>query len=773
MRDLFALRENSMARILQITSRCSGLIVLCCLAIGCVSTPEFTSLKFVDGAPTKVTEGRFGGRWWNYYDRGCSLLQGNTQEFWHQAEIDFRSALSQRPTDGPWARKYGLHFMPEYYPNRELGIALFHQGEIVAAIPYLEKSNAQFQTDRALFYLNAAREKDFKNRQEKGEVFELPRIEDLSLSALADESTLPEGAIIRVGDAGKRIGGTMAEIRGRAYAEAYIAAIEINGESYPLDVSRQELDFAYAVHVKPGKNSFVVSVVDLLGNRTGRDRGHLEAEIDADGPVVCFDEPLVVPGYIRGSAWDASGITSLHIAGQSIELPDKNKKLVRFSQFVQSAKAIAVEARDECDNLTLATLPVPKANTAISSVHPGYSSMLRASSAKSPSIQYAVLRQQYPAHIDGAAGMSEPLEVKLDTLGPSSDEPLDQYRVQIIIKKRPDVLIKEVQINRTSIAFINDQHTQALSRAFRTKGASENLCEVTVHYDTLMNNARVMQQVGLNISHEIVLASASRNGDKPAPYIREVRYSSPSDSFKTHVAFIGFRCATDVSDLDPKEFESLAKIEFEKYERRNQARLFVFTPYYNSGIWQYDIIHKLFSNEENTGLSNERGKLYRNSNLQELSADILLVGEVTREGKMGPGLKLHPVTIDENGGRRLETVYSTKGDSETELVFSLIKNFTKGFRRVEGEIQMDETITMKYVTDEEFHTTIGKKHHLRDNMKVGVIPDKELNSQNLHIPKIAIVRKVDKGRSTVQLDPPPRIKWAIRKEGRVVAIVEK
>lgn len=43
-------------------------------------------------------------------------------ECWEAAKGEFERALRKRGEDGIWALTYGMHRLPEYFPNRELGI---------------------------------------------------------------------------------------------------------------------------------------------------------------------------------------------------------------------------------------------------------------------------------------------------------------------------------------------------------------------------------------------------------------------------------------------------------------------------------------------------------------------------------------------------------------------------------------------------------------------------------------------------------------------------
>ncbi|MEX2016292.1 MAG: hypothetical protein WD873_06600, partial [Candidatus Hydrogenedentales bacterium] len=107
-----------------------------------------------DGEQFGVTEGRFRGRWWNHYERGTSFLRGG---FYAEAEEDFRGALSGRRRDQRWARTYGLHLVPAYFPHRELGITLFRQGRVEEAIDHFDTSLGMAWSARAAYYRDLAR----------------------------------------------------------------------------------------------------------------------------------------------------------------------------------------------------------------------------------------------------------------------------------------------------------------------------------------------------------------------------------------------------------------------------------------------------------------------------------------------------------------------------------------------------------------------------------------------------------------------------------------
>ena len=136
-----------------------SLVILLLLA-GCAATSGPDRSRYTrDGQVYGVVDGTFRGRWWNHYERGRSFLDGG---FYAEAEADLRKALAYRAQDQLWARTYGLHFIPEYFPNRELGITLYHQGNLDAARARLEESLAQEHSALAAHFLDEVRRVQFE-----------------------------------------------------------------------------------------------------------------------------------------------------------------------------------------------------------------------------------------------------------------------------------------------------------------------------------------------------------------------------------------------------------------------------------------------------------------------------------------------------------------------------------------------------------------------------------------------------------------------------------
>ncbi|MCH8204994.1 MAG: hypothetical protein IID09_07495 [Candidatus Hydrogenedentes bacterium] len=276
----------------------------------------------------------FRGRWWSLYERAFIY-----QEFdlWEAAEADIRAALSVRDADQRWARTYGLHFVSEYFPNRELGIVLYHQGEFAEAVQHLERSMEQEYTARAAFYLDKARL-------------------DLVSAGLLDAGP-PEIEILSP-VSGVAVGATEIEVRIIARDDTYVSAVEIGGEAMALRVSAREVPITHTVKLVPGENAITITVTDIQGNRVTKE---LSLQADIDGPAVSFDTPIVLPGIIRGVALDPSGIQGLYVGDLQAVLSTDDSGVTTFEIAVEDLGDTFVpqfRCVDALDNVTEGLIPI-------------------------------------------------------------------------------------------------------------------------------------------------------------------------------------------------------------------------------------------------------------------------------------------------------------------------------------------------------------------------------------------------------------------------------
>ncbi len=267
-------------------------------APGCATAPAGAKEK-----PSRAMgKGVFRGRWWNYYARGRERFDTG---LYPDAVKDFETALKGRSTDQRWARTYGLHFLPEYFPNRELGITFYLQGRLEKALKYLEKSHAQYPSARCDYYLGEVR---VRLAREAGDDGEPPRIEVTSPreERLAAREYVIEGTVMD---------GTL------------VHEVLVGGTPAPLPLPGKSVAFRRTIRLEPGENTVKIVARDLAGHETVES---LSLLVDVDGPAVSFDASPSLPGILTGVALDASGVASLEIAGISAALTQHRDGVTGF-----------------------------------------------------------------------------------------------------------------------------------------------------------------------------------------------------------------------------------------------------------------------------------------------------------------------------------------------------------------------------------------------------------------------------------------------------------
>lgn len=306
---------------------------------GCITPASDNSDRYVrNGVRYGVTEGRFRGRWWNFYEQGRSYQDG---AFWAEAEKGFRTALAGRAKDQLWARTYGLHFIAEYFPHRELGVTLFHQGRLDEAITELEVSLQQQYSARAAYFLNEARATRIKSQQ-------------ADAAPPTAEILTPESA----DPAARAVGAARTQLSGVAKDDTFVARISVNGVPCLVPVSAPEVPFSREIDLSPGDNEIRVEVEDLAGKVTVMP---VKVYCDVDGPAVSFDKPVVLPGTVSGVAHDPAGVSALRIGGKTVPFAPGTQEPVTFS-VAFSREDLAPPLRYECEdafgNVTSGVLPL-------------------------------------------------------------------------------------------------------------------------------------------------------------------------------------------------------------------------------------------------------------------------------------------------------------------------------------------------------------------------------------------------------------------------------
>ncbi|MCJ8272359.1 MAG: hypothetical protein MJK04_23520, partial [Psychrosphaera sp.] len=117
---------------------------------------SLSSCQFLHAAGTsKVACGQSGyGEWYDYYWSGLACMDVSN---WPKAESELRLALAKRDVDKRRVYTKGMHWITDYFPNRELGITLYELRKFPGAANSLLVSLGQFPSTKAEYYLNRTR----------------------------------------------------------------------------------------------------------------------------------------------------------------------------------------------------------------------------------------------------------------------------------------------------------------------------------------------------------------------------------------------------------------------------------------------------------------------------------------------------------------------------------------------------------------------------------------------------------------------------------------
>ncbi|HXD99229.1 MAG TPA: hypothetical protein VN646_21945, partial [Candidatus Acidoferrum sp.] len=274
----------------------------------------------------------FRGTWWDFYERGLKYAEAGA---WKAAIQDFRSARQQRDKEDRSARTYGVAFI-EYFPVRELGIALYQEGQYKAAVEALERSLAGFPTAKAAYYYNLAR---------------------AALLRQAAADTQPPRIKIEAPADGLVTNALAMEVRGSAESKNQVATVEVNGEAQIIEAAAGNQAFTQLARLAPGPNVIQVRAQDLIGQET---RASVNVMVDREGPVVVIDRAARTGTLIRleGTVFDNVRLGPLTINGQATPLGAGSES--KFASDVpMSATAFQIEAADAVGNVTRVRIPIP------------------------------------------------------------------------------------------------------------------------------------------------------------------------------------------------------------------------------------------------------------------------------------------------------------------------------------------------------------------------------------------------------------------------------
>lgn len=306
------------------------------LVSGCVSPDRSAYMR--DGVQYGVTAGTFRGRWWSFYERGTSFARGG---FHDEAISDFETALINRSRDSWRARTYGLHFVP-YFPNRELGVAYYHQGRYEEAAKVLEAALDMVDTARAHHYLGLTRRALIA--QGLLDDTDRPTVHaDIAPDTLFTEHVVP--------------------LHITAADDTGVAEVRLNDRPLAQRSPRDSVTFRERLHLSEGTHEIALDVVDLADKTYRHTR---TVTVDLTGPTIGLFAPVeaevvnAATVLIEGVGVDDHGMAEITLNDRVIASGTGEKRLPFHMEasLAPGENQLVLCARDQAGNETYTTISI-------------------------------------------------------------------------------------------------------------------------------------------------------------------------------------------------------------------------------------------------------------------------------------------------------------------------------------------------------------------------------------------------------------------------------
>lgn len=285
-----------------------------------------------------LTSGLFRERWWHYYERGLSYIEG---EFFEDAIRDFQSAIEQRRDDHWRSRTYGMHLI-NYFPHRELGVIYYILKRYHEAEEELEDSLKTAESAKAKYYLNKTRK--------------------AILRETGADKLFPTIKIIHPTD-GMITNEFSVTLDSEVEDDYYIASVSINLIPLPLELSAKKVLLKEKLHLERGMNEIKIRTSDLTDKTTEK---VLKIMVDTEGPIIIIEDQKVIDQrlILSGFLTDNIGIDSFMINGKKIPIiyeQDPNQsshvlgQVAEFHQEIDMSEitdSIILEVKDVSNNVT-------------------------------------------------------------------------------------------------------------------------------------------------------------------------------------------------------------------------------------------------------------------------------------------------------------------------------------------------------------------------------------------------------------------------------------
>jgi len=242
------------------------------------------------------------GDWDDYYSCALSYIDG---KFYSQALDCLNQAVKQRAADQRMARTYGMHFIDNYFPNRETGVIHFLMGHHRIAEKNLLRSLEQEPSAKAYYYLDEVRK---ALMQQNPSAASRPDI-----SIISPSKGLPEDGVLKTCAFPVLVTGAVSDNR-------YVSWICVDDTSEFMEGAQKTMPFSQTLYLDEGPHTIEITAGNLMG---GKSRKEIKLLVDKSGPVISISR--ITPGKeISGYLHDASGIADFTLNARHITVSDQD-----------------------------------------------------------------------------------------------------------------------------------------------------------------------------------------------------------------------------------------------------------------------------------------------------------------------------------------------------------------------------------------------------------------------------------------------------------------
>ena len=281
-----------------------------------------------NGPPYPNAHRVYRGKWYDTYDCGRYLINN---ECYKKAITLFSQAIQDNPKDTRYDRSYSTHFVKDYFPNREQGIAWYFLGEYEKALTALSLSIKQFNSEKAHYFLDKVNRARFKK--------------------MGTAPTQPQIVLNYVHKNVMYTNDCPVIISGHVTDPQYVSQIRIDNKQVFQEYASQAVSLAHQLNFDEGRHAIDISAQNLNGGQSGR---KIMIHVDRTGPKIVIQSKDA--SMCNGIIIDNFGLKHIQINNRII--PCHGKKKMPFQTVITDSSLDFILAEDLAGNATSMKHPI-------------------------------------------------------------------------------------------------------------------------------------------------------------------------------------------------------------------------------------------------------------------------------------------------------------------------------------------------------------------------------------------------------------------------------